>query len=125
MKEILLGDILLAKGEEQKAKDTWNSIPKDDWLGQSEAGERFNRINEYDKAIECFNNAYAAQSEPRKLDMVFSLAFLYKKLNRYAEAKQAWEMIADTLLTQYGMTEEDNDVQWARREIAQLENLMQ
>ena len=57
--------------------------------------------------------------------MVFSLAFLYKKLNRYAEAKQAWELIADTLLTQYGMTEEDNNIQWARREIAQLENLMQ
>ena len=125
MKEILLGDILLAKGEEQKARETWNGIPKDDWLGQSEAGERFNRLNDYDKAIECFNNAYSAQPAPHKLDMVYSLAFLYKKLGRYAEAKRAWKLIAETLITEYGMTEEDNDVQWPRREIVQLEALIQ
>ena len=125
MKEVLLGDIAQARGEAQKAKDIWNSIPEDDWLGQCEAGERFNRINEYEKAIECFNNAYKAQSAPRKLDMVYSLAFLYKKLGRYAEAKKAWEQIVETLITEYGMTEENNDVQWPRREIAQLEALMQ
>lgn len=125
MKEVLLGDILLARGEEQQAKETWNRIPKEDWLGQSEAGERFNRLNEYDRAIECFRNAWAAQSAPHKLDMVYSLAFLYKKLKRYAEAKEAWELIARTLLDEYGMTEEDNGVRWPRREIAQLEKLMQ
>ena len=125
MKEILLGDIALARGEDQKAREIWNSIPKDDWLGQQEAGERFNRINEYEKAIECFSNAYNAQSSaPRKMDMVYSLAFLYKKLGRYAEAKKAWELIAETLVTEYGMTEENNDVRWPRREIAQLEALM-
>ena len=56
--------------------------------------------------------------------MVYSLAFLYKKLGRYAEAKKAWELIAETLVTEYGMTEENNDVRWPRREIAQLEALM-
>ena len=126
MKEVLLGDIALARGDEQRAREIWNSIPKDDYLGQQEAGERFNRINEYEKAIECFYNAYNAQSSaPRKMDMVYSLAFLYKKLGRLAEAKKAWELIADTLIRDYGMTEEDNDVQWPRREIAQLETLMQ
>ena len=126
MKEVLLGDIVLARGEEQQAKEIWNSIPKADWWGQCEAGERFNRLNEYEKAIECFNNAYNAQSSAHhKLDMVYSLAFLYKKLGRYAEAKKAWELIAETLIKEYGMTEEDNDVQWPRREIAQLDTLMQ
>ena len=125
MKEILLGDIALARGEEQKAKEIWNSVPEKNWRGQYEAGERFNRINEYEKAIECFNNAYGVQSAPHKLDMVYSLAFLYKKLGKYAEAKKAWELIAETLIKEYGMTEEDNDVQWPRREIAQLEALMQ
>ena len=125
MKEILLGDIALARGEEQKAKKIWNSIPEKNWRGQCEAGERFNRLNEYEKAIECFNNAYGAQSVPHKMDMIYSLAFLYKKLGKYAEAKKAWELIAETLITEYGMTEEDNDVQWPRREIAQLEALMQ
>ncbi len=55
---------------------------------------------------------------------ITALAFLYKKLGRYAEAKQEWELIAETLGTEYGMTEEDNDMQWPRREIAQLESLL-
>ena len=126
MKEVLLGDIALARGDEQKAKEIWSSIPKGDWLGQCEAGERFNRLNEYEKAIEHFKNAYdAQQSAPHKMDMVYSLAFLYKKLKRFAEAKESWELIADTLISEYGMTEEDNDVKWPRREIARLEALMQ
>ena len=124
MKEIFLGDIALAEGNEQKATEIWNSVPEDDWLGQYEAGERFNRLNRYEKAIECFNHAYAAQTAPHRMDMMYSLAFLYKKLGRYAEAKREWELIAETLATEYGMTEDDNDMQWPRREIAQLETLL-
>ena len=124
LKEILLGDIALAGGNEQKALEIWNAVPKDDWLGQYEAGERFNRLNQYEKAIECFRLAYAAQTLPHKMDMLYSLAFLYKKLGRYAEAKKEWELIAETLRTEYGMAEEDKDLQWPRREIAQLEALL-
>lgn len=124
MKEVFLGDIALAKGDEAKAKEIWNSVPKNDWLGQYEAGERFNRLNEYERAIECFNNAYDAQSAPRKMDMMYSLAFLYKKLGRFAEAKKEWELIAETLMSDYGMSDEDNDIIWAKDEITQLEKLL-
>ena len=124
MKEVFSGDIALAKGDEAKAKEIWNSVPKNDWLGQYEAGERFNRLNEYERAIECFNNAYDAQSAPRKMDMMYSLAFLYKKLGRFGEAKKEWELIAKTLISDYGMDEEDNDITWAKDEIAQLERLL-
>ncbi len=124
MREVLLGDIALAKGDETKAKDIWDSIPKTDWLGQYEVGERFNRLNEYEKAIDCFNHAYDAQTVPRKMDMMYSLAFLYKKLGRFGEAKKEWELIAATLMSDYGMDEEDNDITWAKDEIAQLERLL-
>ena len=124
MKEVFLGDIALAKGDESKAKDIWNTVPKTDWLGQYEVGERFNRLNEYDRAIECFNNAYEAQTSPRKMDMMYSLAFLYKKLGRFAEAKKEWELIMEGLISDYGVTEEDNDITWAKDEIAQLERLL-
>ena len=96
------------------------SIPQ----GQYEAGERFNRLNEYDRAIECFHCAYDAQKAPRKMDMMYSLAFLYKKLGRFGEAKKEWELIAKTLISDYGMDEEDNDITWAKDEIAQLERLL-
>ena len=124
MKEVFSGDIALAKGDEAKAKEIWNSVPKNDWLGQYEAGERFNRLNEYERAIECFNNAYDAQSAPRKMDMMYSLAFLYKKLGRFGEAKKEWELIAKTLIFDYGLDEEDNDITWAKDEITQLERLL-
>ncbi len=77
MREVLLGDISLAKGNEDAAKDIWSTVPKENWLGQYEVGERFNRLNEYERAIECFNNAYEAQTAPHKMDMMDSLAFYF------------------------------------------------
>lgn len=125
MKEVFLGDIAIAKGDVTKAKEIWNTIPETDWLGQYEAGERFNRLNEYERAIECFNNAYETQTAPRKMDMMYSLAFLYKKLGRFAEAKKEWELIAEGLISDYGATEDDNDIAWVKDEIAQLEKLLE
>ena len=124
MREVLLGDIALAKGNDQTAKDIWNTFPKENWLGQYEVGERFNRLNEYEKAIECFNNAYEAQTAPHRLDMLYSLAFLYKKLGHFAEAKKEWELITKILISEYELTEDDNDILWVKREIAQLESLL-
>lgn len=124
MKEVFLGDIALAKGDAAKAKEIWSTVPQTDWLGQYETGERFNRLNEYEKAIECFNNAYEAQTAPRKMDMMYSLAFLYKKLGRFAEAKKEWELIIEGLRNDYEVADEDNDITWAKDEIAQLEKLL-
>lgn len=125
MREVLLGDIFLAKGDEDAAKDIWSTIPKGNWLGQYEVGERFNRLNEYEKAIECFNNAYEAQTAPHKMDMMYSLAFLYKKLGYFREAKKEWELIIEALLSEYEVAEDDNDILWAKREIAKLERLLE
>jgi len=88
-------------------------------------GERFNRLNEYEEAIECFNNAYNAQTAPHKMDMMYSLAFLFKKIGRFAEAKNEWELIIEALISEYETPEDDNDIEWAKREIAQLEQLIE
>lgn len=125
MKKVLLGDLALAQGNVETAKEIWFTIPKEDWLGQYEAGERFNRLNEYEQAIECFNNAYESQTAPHKMDMMYSLAFLYKKMGRLIEAKKEWELIIETLITEYETPEDDNDIEWAIHEIAQLEQLIE
>ena len=82
-------------------------------------------MNEYEKAIECFHNAYEAQTAPRAMDMMYSLAFLYKKLGRYGEAKREWKLIIEGLVSDYGVTEDDNDVEWAKQEIEQLNQLLE
>jgi hypothetical protein len=45
-------------------------------------------------------------------------------LGRFAEAKKEWELIIEGLISEYGIVEEDNDITWAKREIAQLEQLL-
>ena len=124
LREIFLGDVALAKGNEAAARGFWSSVPKADWLAQYEVGERLNRLGDYEAAIVSFENAFAAQEPPRKLDMVYSLAFLYKKLGRFAKAKEAWEEIARALQEDYGFPADHNDIKWTQREIAQLEELI-
>ena len=70
-----------------------------------------------------FTNAYEAQKAPHRMDMMYSLAFLYKKLGRYTEAKNEWEKIVETLIKEHNMSEDDNDVLWAKREISQLKSI--
>lgn len=55
--------------------------------------------------------------------MVYSLAFLYKKLGQFEEAMKSWECILQVLAEDYGLTE-GNDVEWANSEIKQLEYLV-
>ena len=58
------------------------------------------------------------------MDMMYSLAFLFKKLGRFAEAKKEWELIIEALISEYETPEDDNDIEWAKREIVQLERLI-
>lgn len=120
LRQIYLGDLELARGNIENAKTIWNSVSENDSVAQYEAGERFNRINEYDRAIKCFQNAFQATTPPRYLDAVFSLAFLYTKLGRKTEAIEAWQLIIDTLASDFNDYDSET-VEWARREISKLQ----
>lgn len=119
LRRIYLGDLALAKGNADRAKEIWNAISENDSMGQYEAGERFNRINDYDRAIACFRNAFYAAVPPKYLDPVFSLAFLYTKLGKKDEAIKAWQLIIDTLASDYN-DRDSKTVEWAHREIRKL-----
>ena len=123
LKEVFRGDIALARGNAQSAKDIWNTIPATDWLGQMEAGERFQRLNDYDRAIECYTAAYNAQAAPHKIDMVYSLAFLYKRIGRYKDAEKAWELVIRVLRAEYEAAEDNNAIRLASREISALQKI--
>ncbi len=120
LRKVYLGDLALAKGDADRAKAIWNTVSEDDSMGQYEAGERFNRLNEYDRAIRCFQNAFQSAAPPRPLDPVFSLAFLYTKLGRNAEAVRAWQLIISTLASDHNDYDSET-VEWAHREIRKLQ----
>ncbi|MDE7211952.1 MAG: helix-turn-helix domain-containing protein [Lachnospiraceae bacterium] len=121
LRQVYLGDLELAKGNPENAIAIWNAISGDDSMGQYQAGERFNRINEYDRAIKCFENSFQAATSPRALDALYSLAFLYTKLKRKAEAIKAWQLILSTLASDYNDYDSEN-VKWAHNEIRKLQD---
>ncbi len=122
LRKVFLGDLALAKGKAEEAKAIWNTVSGDDSMGQYEIGERFNRIHDYERAIRCFQNAFQTTTPPRPLDAVFSLAFLYTKLGRKAEAVEAWRLIIDTLASDHH-DHDSETVEWAHREIRKLQSV--
>ena len=120
LRQVYLGDIELARGNIDNAIAIWNTVSEDDSMGQYEAGERFNRINEYDRAIKCFQNAFQTTTPPRYLDAVYSLAFLYTKLGRKTEAIEAWQLIISTLASDFNDYDSET-VEWAHKEIRKLQ----
>ncbi len=117
--KIFRGDIEFASGNIEKAKKIWSDIDINNHKSQYEVGERFNRINEYEKAIQCFENSFAAAKKPRDLSAVYSLAFLYTKLGQYQNAIMAWQRIIDVLATDYS-TVDGSTVDWPKNEIEKL-----
>ena len=122
LRQVYFGDLELAKGNVDHAKAIWNTVSDSDSMGQYEIGERFNRINEYEQAIKCFQNAFQSAVPPRPLDSVFSLAFLYTKLGRKAEAIEAWLLIINTLASDHHDYDSET-VEWAHREIRKLQGV--
>lgn len=119
MCEIFNGDIEFAKGNIEAAKTIWSSVDKTDSSAQYEIGERFNRICEYEQAIECFENAFTTATFPRVLSSTYSLAFLYTKLGKYQKANNMWQRIIDVQESDWGLTE-GTQVDWPRNEIVKL-----
>lgn len=117
--DILRGDVALAQGDPETAKQLWNAVDPNSHKGQYEVGERFSRIGEYDAAITCFERSFSLATPPRDLSAVYSLAFLYTKLGRTADAISCWQRILDVLAADHNITDGET-VDWAHREIQKL-----
>ncbi len=120
MREIFRGELALARGDRAGAIALWLAVPEDDPKGQYEAGERLNALGCYEEAIACYRNAFRAESSPRDLSALYSLAFLLGGLGRLKEAADTWRTILETLASDHGITEGETAA-WARRELAALE----
>ena len=121
MRDILYGDLMYAQGNSDEAKKYWLSVPENDHKGQYEAGERWNRVGEYEKATECYQNSFRCAPYPRDLSAVYSLAFLYTKLGKREMAIEMWEQIITVLSNDHGISESET-IDWANREIEKLKS---
>jgi tetratricopeptide (TPR) repeat protein len=86
------------------------------WL----VGERFNTIlHNYEAALYYYNKHFELQEKPRRLQGVFSQAFLYNTLGEYQKSMEAWETIIKVHAEDYD-TVDGNDIDWFKREIEHL-----
>lgn len=122
MPNIFRGDIELSQGNIDDAVEHWSGVSENDHKGQYEIGERFLRICDYKRAETAFERSFVAAEQPRDLSSVYSLAFMYDKLNNRDKATKMWRRIIDVLASDWNTTNGET-VEWAKREIERLKNL--
>lgn len=118
---LFLGDIALYEGNEESAKAAWHETAEkyDDAWTFYQAGERFEKVGEYDTAITFWEKSYEKSPSPKQMDSLYSRAFLFEKLGRNTDAISMWQSIIEALASDYGITSGET-VDWANREIERL-----
>lgn len=122
---LFLGDIALIEGDEMSAKTIWRDAAEksnDAWTF-FQAGERFEKVCEYNTAIELWEKSYEKSPAPKWMDSLYSRAFLYEKLGQYDRAIEMWKQIIVALSEDYGIREGET-FDWANREIERLKSFV-
>jgi len=121
---LMYGDIALARGSETEAYALWTNVKEsEDFYAYYGAGDRFESCGMYEEAIRFFKASFEFTHSPRDLSSTYSLAFLYTRLGRYAEAILMWERIIDVMASDYGVTSGEH-VSWPHNEIKKLQEKM-
>lgn len=119
---IFRGDIEMSQGNIDEAVRQWSSVSKNDHKGQYEIGERFLHLCNYERAEAAFERSFAAAENPRDLSAVYSLAFMYDRLNKREKAAEMWRRIIDVLASDWNTTD-GKTVEWAKSELERLSSV--
>lgn len=120
--DVYQGDIALALGHEEKAKELWHSASSSnnkDCHILFEIAERFNKISDYEAALKLYQQSYDVAPTPKEMDALYAQAFLYTNIGMKKDAIQIWENIIKALSDDYGINDGEC-VDWAKREIQNL-----
>lgn len=122
--DLFLGDIALSEGNEETAKAIWRETAEkfDDAWTLYQAGERFEKICEYNTAIELWEKSFKKSPSPKWMDSLYSRAFLYERLGQFSNSIEMWEQIITVLSEDYDIRGGET-VNWAKREIERLSSV--
>ncbi|MBR6506851.1 MAG: helix-turn-helix domain-containing protein [Clostridia bacterium] len=116
------GDIALAFGHHEKAKDIWLSAASSNYNDSHllfEIAERFNKINDAETALKLYQQSYDVAPSPKEMDALYAQAFLYTNIGMKDKAIQMWQSIIKALADDYDI-KNGECVDWANREIQNL-----
>ena len=122
---LFMGDLKLIEGDEKSAKEIWLDATKkanDAWTFY-EAGKRFEKIRNYDVAIELWKKSYEMTPGPVKwMDSLYACAFVYEKMGKFDLAIDMWEQIVASLSNNFNINN-GKTVDRAKNEIIRLKSL--
>lgn len=123
MKRVYRAYIALARFDAPTAdgiiEDLLKDLPEND-AALFEAAQYYAAKCDYDKAIDCYERAFAADPKrPRFQDALMGIADIYRIRGDRRKAAQTYDRIVDLLENEWGLTEEI-ELQTAKRERARL-----
>jgi len=102
---VFRGDVALAHGRVDEAYALWEKAAEMRGLAGYLVGKRFERCQEIDKAIHVYEMQFEHQHQPRHLDSVYALAYLYERLGRPEKAIAMWQRIIDVTASDWKTTD--------------------
>lgn len=121
--EIYMGDVMLGRGELEKAVEYWNAAVEhypERWQAYCDRADRFKKLGRYENALEDYEKCFEMQEPPRLTDGLYSMAQLHERMGDYAAAIRDRQRILKCLREEYKTTSGER-IDSQKREIERLE----
>lgn len=121
--EIYMGDVMLGKGNLEKAVEYWNAAVEhypDRWQAYCDRADRFKKLGRYEEALTDYEKCFEMQKPPRLTDGLHSMAQVHERMGDYAAAIRDRQRIVKCLREEY-RTFSGEEIDSQKREIERLE----
>lgn len=125
--EVYMGDVMLGKGNLEKAVEYWNAAVEhypERWQAYCDRADRFKKLGRYEEALADYEKCFEMQEPPRLTDGLYSMAQVHERMGDYAAAIRDRQRIIKCLREEY-KTFSGEAIDCQKREIERLERKKQ
>lgn len=125
--EVYMGDVMLGKGDREKAIAYWNAAVEHHpgrWQAYCDRADRFKKLGRYEEALADYEKCFVMQEPPRLTDGLHSMAQLHERLGDFDAAIRDRQRIIKCLREEY-KTLSGEGIDSQKREIERLEKKKQ
>lgn len=121
--EVYMGDVMLGKGDLEKAIAYWNAAVEhypDRWQAYCDRADRFKKLGRYQEAMADYEKCFVMQEPPRLTDGLHSMAQVHELMGDYNAAIRDRQRIIKCLREEH-KTLSGEEIDCQQREIERLE----